>query len=268
MRRRQRSKAAGAAAAAAAFLLLVLAAHAASPAAAQPPSQQQLDGLSAQCPVSVRYEMSLGQGQAAAPQVPIFVASLTLQNNENVRPPVPLLMLPQLSAVVGLHDWRLNCCSSGRPCLQTLRAPDTHPPTPPPAACLQFTIDEWRLGWQFPYGSVIKYQQVGPHPPSFFCSAPQLLACVAAGLPGSTQLPLPPAPDVAAVQPAGAGDSHLPPSLPPFLAPCSSPLPPPLLLQDVLTRSSPCSPLYTPTYPPAFLPSLPLPCHLSAAGCV
>ena len=26
---------------------------------------------------------------------------------------------------------------------------------------VQYTIDEWRLGWQFPYGSVIKYQQVG-----------------------------------------------------------------------------------------------------------
>lgn len=82
MRRRQRSKVADAAATV--VLLLALAAHAARPVAAQPPSQQQLDELSAQCPVSVRYEMSLGQGQAAAPQVPIFVASVTLQNNANV----------------------------------------------------------------------------------------------------------------------------------------------------------------------------------------
>lgn len=43
----------------------------------------QLTQLAMQCPASVRYEISLGQGPAA-PQVPIFVAVLTLQNNVNV----------------------------------------------------------------------------------------------------------------------------------------------------------------------------------------
>lgn len=43
----------------------------------------QLTQLAMQCPASVRYEISLGQGPAA-PQVPIFVAVVTLQNNVNV----------------------------------------------------------------------------------------------------------------------------------------------------------------------------------------
>lgn len=68
------------------------AAAASSPAlGATPPQAQlmpaaedaQLTQLALQCPASVRYEISLGQGPAA-PQVPIFVAVLTLQNNVNV----------------------------------------------------------------------------------------------------------------------------------------------------------------------------------------
>ncbi|KAL4420504.1 hypothetical protein ABPG75_010160 [Micractinium tetrahymenae] len=109
--------------AAALLTLLLLSSAAAAPTsatpAADPPSaaatapqaqimpaaeDAQLTQLALQCPASVRYEISLGQGPAA-PQVPIFVAVLTLQNNVN------------------------------------------------------YTVDEWRLGWHFPYGSVIKTQQ-------------------------------------------------------------------------------------------------------------
>jgi hypothetical protein len=134
MWRRQGSKAAGAAAA---VLLLMLAAHAANPAAAQPPSQQQLDELSAQCPVSVRYEMSLGQGQAAAPQVPIFVASVTLQNSENVRPSAPPPLQPLVTVVCDCVSC-MHVCTALELWLQWQDLPAesggvAHPPTHPAA---------------------------------------------------------------------------------------------------------------------------------------
>lgn len=68
-------------------LLLFLLLCASQLAAAQQQQAQQVQpqqDVAAQCPLAVRYEVSLGQGQSATPQVPIFLASLGLQNNANV----------------------------------------------------------------------------------------------------------------------------------------------------------------------------------------
>ncbi|KAI3430798.1 hypothetical protein D9Q98_009210 [Chlorella vulgaris] len=67
------------------LLALLLCAAACRPACAQQQAaEQQADVAAAQCAFSVRYEVSLGQGQTTTPSVPIFVASLGLQNNQNV----------------------------------------------------------------------------------------------------------------------------------------------------------------------------------------
>jgi hypothetical protein len=70
----------------AALLLPLLAAAqpAATPQQQAPLPDDQQAAAAAQCPFSVRYEVSLSQGQSASPNVPIFVASMALQNNENV----------------------------------------------------------------------------------------------------------------------------------------------------------------------------------------
>ena len=70
----------------AALLLLALLAGAPG-AAAQQLADGQVQQVQQQCPVSLRYAVTLGQPPAngsSTPQVPIFVAVLTLQNNENV----------------------------------------------------------------------------------------------------------------------------------------------------------------------------------------
>ncbi|PSC71845.1 serine threonine kinase [Micractinium conductrix] len=99
------------------LLVTLLAAAVACCAAVQPleANDPAVDQIAAQCPLAVRYEVSLGQGlsgsggsgngTAGSPTVPIFVAVMTVQNNANV------------------------------------------------------SIDEWRMGWHFPFGSVIKTQQ-------------------------------------------------------------------------------------------------------------
>lgn len=136
-----------------ALVALLLPLLAASQPAAPQQQPQALSGdqqaaVAAQCPFSVRYEVSLSQGQSASPNVPIFVASMALQNNENV-------------------SW-VDCAAIGR---APLPAWPLVPARLPPgcgasdAVCscpwLQYTIEDWRLGWRFPYGSVIRSQQVG-----------------------------------------------------------------------------------------------------------
>lgn len=69
-------------------VLLLLACAAGPPgAAAQALTDGQMAVVEQQCPVSLRYAVSLGQppdNGTSTPQVPIFVAVLTLQNNANV----------------------------------------------------------------------------------------------------------------------------------------------------------------------------------------
>ena len=78
------------------LLVTLLAAAVACCAAVQPleANDPAVDQIAAQCPLAVRYEVSLGQGlsgsggsgngTAGSPTVPIFVAVMTVQNNANV----------------------------------------------------------------------------------------------------------------------------------------------------------------------------------------
>ncbi len=69
-------------------ILLLLACAAGPPGgAAQQLTDGQLAVVEQQCPVSLQYAVSFGQSDensTSIPQVPIFVAGLTLQNNANV----------------------------------------------------------------------------------------------------------------------------------------------------------------------------------------
>lgn len=67
--------------------LLLLACAAGPPGgAAQQLTDGQLAVVEQQCPVSVRYAITLGEpeGNGTSAQVPIFVATMTLENNANV----------------------------------------------------------------------------------------------------------------------------------------------------------------------------------------
>ncbi|EFN52665.1 hypothetical protein CHLNCDRAFT_138610 [Chlorella variabilis] len=128
-------------------LLLFLLLCASQLAAAQQQQAQQVQpqqDVAAQCPLAVRYEVSLGQGQSATPQVPIFLASLGLQNNAN------------------------------------------------------YSIEDWRLGWSFPFGSVIKAQQARESgrrdifDPSIALLTPDSVHAVLESEPGANRTVIPP----------------------------------------------------------------------------
>lgn len=135
-------------------------------AAAQPLSEGQLAQVAEQCPVSVRYAVSLGDprgGVGAAPSVPIFVAVVTLQNNANVS--WMLVRMPVGPACSEGADSSAVRRAAGRPAAARSSPPASASPhtfANPHTFCpfvLQYTIEEWRLGWRFPFESIIQQQQ-------------------------------------------------------------------------------------------------------------
>jgi hypothetical protein len=102
------------------FLNLLFLGCASNQACAQHPvarrQQQQAQPDGGQCPLFVRYEVSLGQGVSASPQLPIFVASMSLQNNENVSGTFVLQKLEVALRVAARVPARLPASSSMLAC--------------------------------------------------------------------------------------------------------------------------------------------------------
>lgn len=104
-------------------------------------AQPSPSGAAAQCPISVQYNVNLGQGQDTA-QVPIFVATVTVSNND--------------AQNVGLNVLADAACPTCTSKLHSATSPSWLLGIPCASFQLQVTVSSWRMGWQFPFGSTIK----------------------------------------------------------------------------------------------------------------